>query len=145
MKINASRTLLALGLLCATAAFAQDTLIGTYTINYRSNCAGLYTDQSHPDFSQANPYYGNVLPPGPVFITVPPGRYKFVVVSGAGCSIWSGDAANGTYYSTGNNPASVVNLTHTNGQIALYYWDWVPGDNDPSVQTTISVYRVSDI
>jgi hypothetical protein len=120
----------------------EEVFVGTYTINYRSNCAGIYTDQSNPDYSRANPYFGNVILPGPVFITAPAGRYKVVVGSGAGCSIWSGDATNGTWYATGHSPAEVVTLNHTNGQIALYYWDWVPGDNDPSIQTTISVYQV---
>src|SRR5258706_355067 len=135
MKTIKLMLFLACGVLCTGMARGQDIPIGTYTINYQSNCAGAYTDQSNPDYSKANPYFGNVISPGPVFIKAPPGRYEFVVMSGAGCSIWSGDATQGSWHATGHNSEEVITLNHTNGQIALYYWDWFPSDNDPSVQT----------
>ena len=112
--------------------------IGTYTVNYRYNAAGSYTDQSHPDYTQANPYRGNSIAPGPIFINAAPGRYRIVTETASGCSVWSGDAASGRWYSS--HPS--VEFDHAFGQIALYYWDWFSGDNDPSVQSTISVYEV---
>jgi hypothetical protein len=145
MNSNILSKFLVLGLLCASTAVGQDTLIGTYTINYQSNCAGIYTDQANPDYSHANPNFGNVIPPGPLFIPAPAGRYRFIVNSGAGCSIWSGDATQGTWHATGHNPGEIVTLNHTNGQIALYYWDWFPQDNDPKIQTTISVYHIEEV
>jgi Concanavalin A-like lectin/glucanases superfamily/Immunoglobulin domain len=119
------------------ATASSDRKIGTYNVNYRYNAAGRYTDQSHPDFTQANPYYGNTIPPGPIFINAEPGHYKIITEGGTGCSIWSGDASGGTWYSS--YPS--VEFDHTFGQIALYFWDWVAGDNDPAVVTTVSVYQ----
>jgi hypothetical protein len=128
--------------LYASAGLSQDVPVGTYTVNYRSNCAGLYTDQSQPDYTKANPYFGNSIAPGPIFIDAAPGDYKLVVVSGGGCAVWSGDATNGAFSVTGHAPGDAVTVHHSAGQIALYYWDWFAGDNDPAVQTTVAVYRV---
>ena len=121
---------------------AGDALVGRYSVNYRDNAAGRYTDQSRPDYTQANPYYGNVIPPGPVFINAAPGQYRLVVEAGGGCGVWSGDATRGSFLFTGHNPGEAVTLEHGFGQIALYYWDWYAHDNDAGVGTTIAVYRI---
>jgi len=128
-------------------AKAQDTLIGTFTVNYRYNAAGQAVDQSNPDYTKANPCFGNTIPPGPIFVpnTTAPGQYKLVVVSGAGCAVWDGDCSSGTFFVTGHNPGEEVTINHTFGQIVLYYWDWIAGDNDPSIQTTVSVYQVHNL
>jgi hypothetical protein len=118
-------------------------LIGAYTVNAQHNAAGRYTDQGNPDYTQANPYYGNTIPPGPIFIDAAPGQYRFEVVAGGGCCIWSGDSAGGTFYVTGHNPGESVMVNHASGQIALYFWDWYAADNDPSVETTIALYGVT--
>lgn len=149
MKTNTINKVMLFGLVTSTLAAifapsvrAQETVVGTYTINYRSNCAGIYTDQSHPNPTNANPYFNTSIPPGPVFLSVPPGTYRLEIVSGGGCSIWSGDSSNGTWSVTGHSPGESVTVNHLFGQIALYYWDWVPGDNDPTISTTVAVYSV---
>jgi hypothetical protein len=126
----------------ATAVTAAEVLVGRFTVNARDNAAGRYTDQSRPDYTQANPFFGNLIPPGPVFINATPGQYKLVVEAGAGCGVWSGDASRGTFLVTGHNPSEIVTFTQAFGQIVLYYWDWYPYDNDPNVRTTIAVYRI---
>lgn len=138
-----------MGLLCFAAAsslgHASDfsyEYIGTYTVNYRYNAGGQYTSMSNPDYSLLNPYYGTFISPGPIFINANPGRYQLVVVSGTGCCAWSGDATGGTFLAAGKNQGDIVELDHLYGQIALYFWDWYPWDNDPNNQTTISVYRI---
>ena len=76
--------------LCHHAAIAADVLVGRYTVNYRYNAAGQYTDQSRPDYSKANPYFGNAIAPGPIFIDASPGQYKLVTEVGGGCGVWTG-------------------------------------------------------
>jgi len=152
MKINwLSRvsTLLCLalvGMLISKLTTAQaDTLIGTFTVNYRYNAAGQAVNQSNPDYTKANPCFGNTIPPGPIFVpnTTTPGQYRLVTVSGAGCGVWSGDCTGGTFWATGHGPGEEVTVSGTFGQLVLYYWDWIASDNDPGVQTTIEVYKVS--
>jgi hypothetical protein len=112
--------------------------IGTYTVNARYNAAGRYTDQSHPDMTKANPYFGNSIPPGPIFIDAAPGRYRIITESAAGCSIWSGNSSTGAWFAS--YPS--VEFEHQFGEIALYFWDWYAYDNDPSVEVIISVYQL---
>lgn len=132
---------IAFALFNSTAPFALSIPIGTYTVDYHDNAAGQYTDFSNPDYSKANPYYGNLIAPGPIFINAVPGTYEIIVESGLGNGVWSGDATGGTFLTTGHAPGESVTFNHTFGQIALYYWDWYPYDN-PHDQTTVSLYRI---
>ncbi len=123
------------------------SLIGTYDINYRYNAAGNPPNGSSND---GNPYF-NIQPygTGPYFIDVAPGDYR-VVVAGYGtvgpsvADIWSGSANGGTHLHT-PSPGGIgdsIDFTHASGQIALYYWDWFAGDNDPNISTTVKLFRL---
>ena len=132
--LGALLMIITLAVMVTQTTLAEDVLVGRFTVNPRNNAAGRYTDQSHPDYTQANPYFGNLIAPGPIFINATPGQYKFVVEAGTGCHVWSGDASRGTFLVPGPSPAEIVTFAHTFGQIALYYWDWYPYDNDPTVR-----------
>ena len=137
---NLLLSLVTLLLLLPKNVKAADTLIGTFDVNYRYNAAGCAPSGGPND---GNPYFcPSGIPPGPHFIDAAPGQYKLVVDAGQGCGVWNGDASSGTVSGTGHAPGEIVYLDHQFGQIVLFYWDWYVLDNDPSIQTTISLFQV---
>ena len=115
------------------------TLIGTYSVNYRYNASGCYPNG---DFSPSsgNPFFcPGPFAPGPIFITVPPGRYRIADSTPSGVAVWVGDEVSGTRY---NPIGGTIDVTLTRGKIVLYYWDWYVYDNPDTISTTVSVYKL---
>jgi len=130
----------------ASAASAQppQDLIGTYTVFYRTNAGGCGPFDANP-FGYGNPYYCVGLPPGPIHIAAPPGRYRIVRTQvlqpaddAGGVKVWSGDSSGGMQF----NPGTPVEFDHRGGEISLYYHDWFTFDNDPGIGSVVEVYSV---
>ena len=130
------------------AAIGTSTLyagiIGTYTVNAEFNTAGCpYTGNP----ADLNPYRcPTALPPGPYFIDLPSGDYRITLVDGVPGNdyIWDGDASTGISFAAPNVLGASLDFSHSAGNIALYWYDWVPFDNDPSVNSTFQIETVPD-
>jgi hypothetical protein len=117
------------------------TLIGTYTVDYRLNAAGCPPGDGNPYFCPSP------IPPGPIFINNPnPGRYYVKTVAntgGFGERIWVGNATAGTQYAVPQTIGDTLYFDVASGQnIVLYAWDWFVYDN-PDFTTTVELYAVS--
>lgn len=147
------KRLLSLFLLSVTSTLlperlTADVLINTYNVNYRFNSSGCFPPGG--DFGNvpaSNPF---LCLGSPHIASVPSGKYK-VVTKGFGpagvanCLVWSGDASGGTRYATSRTIGGSIEIDHTFGQLAFYFWDWLPEDNDPNQSTEVELYALSSL
>ena len=137
-------------LLVSFAALSNSqTLVGSFTVNYRYNSAGC----PDADSNAYNPYQcpGLIAPGAVAFDNLPAGQYQLIVTAvgplGApGVVIWTGNPATAISSNTGYtyqfaaNPqivGSTTSFTTTNvGTIAFFAHDWYPYDNDAGFSST---------
>jgi len=122
----------------ARSTAAQGQLIGTFTVNYAYNVGGCIGDP--------NPYYCTYVAPGPIHIPAAPGRYRAVRTQilnpsddAGGVKVWDGDSSGGVQYNPASGP---VEFDHQLGEITLYYHDWYPFDNNPSIGSVVEIYSL---
>lgn len=119
-------------------------LIGSYTLSYYYNAAGCSN-------VEPNPYQCVQVTPGPVRVPAAiatPGRYRVTATRWGsepvgGIRIWSGDATAGTMYAPVEN--GNLDFDHGSGEISLYFWDWVPWDNNPNAGWILTLYRLPPV
>jgi hypothetical protein len=120
------------------------SLVGTYDINYRTNAAGC---PPQGDAQDGNPYECMNNLGAPIRFSADFGDY-LVEVTGLGpdgaanARIWTGTAAGGTRVDIPPTPGRTVSFSHSAGELSLYAFDWVAGDNSAGTYTTIQLYRL---
>ena len=111
-------------------------------MNAEYNTAGCpYTGNP----SDRNPYAcPTALPPGPYIIDLPSGDYEITLTAGVPGNdyIWDGDASSGISFAAPNVLGASEDFIHSAGPIALYWYDWYPYDNDPSINSTFTISTV---
>jgi len=143
-KLNILYYLIAVGSIMARALPLEAGVIGTYTVNAEFNTAGCPYNGSPSD---RNPYAcPTALPPGPYIIDLPSGDYEITLTSGVPGNdyIWDGDASSGISFLAPIVLGASEDFIHSAGPIALYWYDWYPFDNDPTINSTFTISTVPE-
>jgi len=132
-------SLIYLGAVAAGALPLGAGTIGTYTVNAEFNTAGCpYTGNP----SDRNPYTcPGAIAPGAYIIDLPAGDYEITLTAGVPGNdyIWDGNASSGISFAAPNVLGASVDFIHSAGPIALYWYDWYPYDNDPTINSTFQL------